>query len=172
MATYKNTRKKYTESKESPDKVEEIQAVYTINKPNLELVAAQLLGLNSPLTDDFLLIAATRKGIKKEALLGISKKMGLDLPTLCSVLHISTKTFQRLPEDSTLDIYSSEQAIELALVLAKASEIFSDENHVKRWFSTPLLALNGVSPVSLLDTGFGVKVVLQTLGRIEHGIYS
>jgi len=171
MKTYKKTRKKAIEPlKNVNNLVQEKLGFYQSMPSSPEVMAAFWLGIPSPINNDMKLIEATRAGIKKEALVLLSKKMGLDLNALCHILHISPRTFQRLPEDATLDVFSSEQAIEMAIVLAKATQLFQDETAVKQWLHTPIFALNGNTPVSFLDTGFGVKMIIQTLFRLEQGI--
>jgi putative toxin-antitoxin system antitoxin component (TIGR02293 family) len=169
MGTYKNTRKIV---KTKANEVQEEFSSYDIAPLSTDVLVANWLGFPKPLSNDFLLVEATRTGVKKEALLALSKKMGIDLENLSSLLHISSRTFQRLPANATLDIFSSEQAIEMALVFAKATQVFSDETSCRQWLHAPLQALNGLSPVSVLDTGFGVHMVLQVLGRLEQGVFS
>jgi putative toxin-antitoxin system antitoxin component (TIGR02293 family) len=54
-------------------------------------------------------------------------------------------------------------------VLARAEEIFGrDKGH--RWLRRPTSALDGETPLSLLDTHPGAEAVLNLLGRIDHGI--
>jgi len=40
------------------------------------------------------------------------------------------------------------------------------------WLQSPNAALGGVTPLSLLDTDIGADGVLDTLGRIEHGVFA
>ncbi len=173
MKTYKKTRKKPLETKiTTQNLVQEKLAVYPITPSSPEALAALWLGIATPLNNELKFIEATRAGIKKEALVLLSKKMGLDLTALCHILHISTRTFQRLPEEAVLDVFSSEQAIEMAMVLAKATQLFQNETAIRQWLHTPIYSLNGNTPVSILDTGFGVKLVMQTLGRLEQGVFA
>jgi len=40
------------------------------------------------------------------------------------------------------------------------------------WLKSPNAALAGTTPLSLLDTDIGAESVLDTLGRIEHGVFA
>ena len=40
------------------------------------------------------------------------------------------------------------------------------------WLKTPNAALFRASPLSLLDTDIGAESVMDTLGRIEHGVFA
>ncbi|NBC64826.1 MAG: DUF2384 domain-containing protein [Bacteroidetes bacterium] len=35
-----------------------------------------------------------------------------------------------------------------------------------------LVGLDGQTPLSLLDTNFGIRMIMNELGRLEHGVYS
>ena len=59
---------------------------------------------------------------------------------------------------------------EVELVL-KAFEIIGSPQRLAKWMRTPLVALHGKAPYSLLGSEEGRKEVDTVLGRIEHGIY-
>jgi putative toxin-antitoxin system antitoxin component (TIGR02293 family) len=40
------------------------------------------------------------------------------------------------------------------------------------WLRTPNTALRGETPISLLETDIGARMVERVLGRIEHGVIS
>lgn len=169
MKTYKNSRKKYQLPTETPlEAADVIQETYSSFRPKFEL--SSIFGKNFSIQNDFDLINATRKGINKKDLLHLAKAMGLTQEDICKVLHISTRTFHRLPEESNLDIYTTEQAIEMALIFEKASEIFSSDIAIQMWLKTPIRSLNMHTPLSLLDTGFGARLVLDALSSIEEGV--
>ncbi|WP_220476902.1 antitoxin Xre/MbcA/ParS toxin-binding domain-containing protein [Massilia cavernae] len=47
-----------------------------------------------------------------------------------------------------------------------------DEEAAKTWLRQNNRSLGGEVPLSLLDTEVGYELVLDTLGRIEHGVVS
>lgn len=57
-------------------------------------------------------------------------------------------------------------------VLSRALQVLEDPTAVMRWLNQTNRSLGGVSPLSLLDTETGYQLVLDTLGRIEYGIFS
>lgn len=169
MKTKKNSRQKYQLPTDSFQIVSDIAG--NITSPKLPAIQ-QLVGSSHSLHNDFDLIQLARKGVKKNELLTLAKAMGLNQEELCKVLHISTKTFQRLDESSPLDIYTSEQALEMALLYEKGLDTFTTESAFQRWLKTPIRSLNMQTPLSFLDTGFGAKKVLDTLGAIEEGVFA
>jgi putative toxin-antitoxin system antitoxin component (TIGR02293 family) len=50
--------------------------------------------------------------------------------------------------------------------------VFSTEDDAATWLRRPNRALNGESPIHLLDTDVGARQVEDVLGRITHGIVS
>jgi putative toxin-antitoxin system antitoxin component (TIGR02293 family) len=60
----------------------------------------------------------------------------------------------------------------LPRVVSRASEVFDDAASAVNWLKSPNAALRGNVPLSLLDTDIGAESVLDTLGRIEHGVFA
>jgi uncharacterized protein (DUF2384 family) len=57
-------------------------------------------------------------------------------------------------------------------VIAHAVVVFGDEHKASHWLSTPLPLFGGRAPSELLATEDGIRLVEQTLTRIEHNIFS
>ena len=60
----------------------------------------------------------------------------------------------------------------LARVIERAEETFEDIDAARDWLKSTNAALTGATPLSLLDTDIGAESVMDTLGRIEHGIFA
>lgn len=59
-----------------------------------------------------------------------------------------------------------------ARVFERTEEVFEDADAACDWLTSPNAALDGATPISLLDTEFGAEAVMDTLGRIAHGVFS
>ena len=59
-----------------------------------------------------------------------------------------------------------------ARVLRRARKTFGDLDAALDWLDSPNSALSGAAPGSLLDTDIGAESVMDTLGRIEHGVFA
>ncbi len=57
-------------------------------------------------------------------------------------------------------------------VFWRAQQVFEDAAAAVAWISRPNRALGGVAPLTVLDTEAGYELVLDTLGRIEYGVFS
>jgi hypothetical protein len=56
-------------------------------------------------------------------------------------------------------------------VLARAIEVFGEREKALQWLRTPVRSLGDKTPISLLGTPEGLARVLDTLGRVEHGVW-
>jgi len=117
-------------------------------------------------------IELAKRGISKKSLLRIAEFCSISIKDLTKLLPVSLRTIQRYQENDLLDSQVSERAMLIAEVLEKGMEVFGSLEKLQSWLHTPLLALGQQTPLSLLDTSFGTRLVMDTLGRIEHGIYS
>lgn len=57
-------------------------------------------------------------------------------------------------------------------LLGRAGVVFEDADGALDWLQSANAALGGVTPLSLLDTDIGADSVMDTLGRIEHGVFA
>lgn len=89
-------------------------------------------------------------------------------------LNVSVKSLQRYEKESQSKFKPShsEKIIELAEVAFRGIEVFGSVEDFATWLKTPSPAFNHQTPNSLLVNSYGKELVLDTLGRIEHGIFS
>jgi putative toxin-antitoxin system antitoxin component (TIGR02293 family) len=62
--------------------------------------------------------------------------------------------------------------LQIAEVAVRGAEVFEDKNKFLIWMNSPNKALADKTPMSLLSSRFGTDMVLDELGRIEHGVLS
>lgn len=60
---------------------------------------------------------------------------------------------------------------ELTKAVARATDIFGDEDAAFRWLGTPVAALDYATPISCLSTHQGAIRVNDVLTQIEHGVW-
>ncbi len=123
-------------------------------------------------SNEMQMVKTARSGITKKTLVNISKLSGLSVKELAELLPVSLRTIQRYKNDDILEPAVSERVLLIAEVLAKALDVFGSLEDLQHWLHTPSVALDRQTPISLLDTSFGARLVTDQLGRIEHGIYS
>ncbi|MWR20541.1 DUF2384 domain-containing protein, partial [Helicobacter pylori] len=65
----------------------------------------------------------------------------------------------------------SAKLVRFARVVERAESVFEGKEAALDWLSAPNAALGGKAPIACLDTDDGIEQVLDTLGRIEHGVF-
>ena len=57
-------------------------------------------------------------------------------------------------------------------VFSRGYELFDSPEKFNRWLTTHILSLSDKTPLSCLKTEKGAELVLDTLTRLERGVYS
>jgi putative toxin-antitoxin system antitoxin component (TIGR02293 family) len=102
----------------------------------------------------------------------LARSVQLTQVELSETLAIPERTLIRRKKEGTLSTEESAKLVRVARVLYRAAEVFEDQTAALDWLKTANEALGSVSPLSLLDTDIGAEAVLDTLGRIEHGVFA
>lgn len=118
------------------------------------------------------LVELSRKGIKKAALSNLAKALNISMKRLAKLLPVTERTLQRRKANSLLNSTTSQQVILIGQLITRGEEVFSDPKKFQEWVDQPNMALGGYSPLNIMDTTIGVQLVLDLLGRLEHGVYS
>jgi len=134
---------------------------------------ARLLSLSRIPVDplDFIKVTESFNYRQLEAFLGetqFPKQRTLDALDLASS---TVRKFRKAPT-AALPPPVRERISRLARVTARAEVVFEDAAKARRWLWTEIRGLGMRRPIDLLSTDAGTEIVLQTLGRIEYGVYS
>ena len=113
-----------------------------------------------------------KSGIPKKALINLSRSINMSIKLLSSILHTTERTLQRKKDLDLLSESISEHLLQLAEVYSRGEEVFNDIDDFKTWIDFPNMALGGRKPLELLSSRYGIQMVLDELGRIEHGVLS
>jgi putative toxin-antitoxin system antitoxin component (TIGR02293 family) len=132
------------------------------------LVLPDLKGSEEPDTMD--VIRQIRNGLPGSALGKVAEVYQLPQTDVYRLLKISPKTGQRA-KTGKLDADKSDHVVQMIKVVMRANGIFGDHGKAMDWLKSPCYALGGQVPISLLDTTEGIELVMDTLGRIEHGVF-
>ena len=128
--------------------------------------------LGKRIRNDMDLIELSRKGVSKSALSHLAKSFGLSTPAMAQMLPITERTIQRYKAKTLFKPSVSEHILELAGLVARGTEVFGARDLFLKWMERPTRALGNRTPRELLDSTFGIGMVMDELGRIEHGIVS
>lgn len=117
-------------------------------------------------------VSVIRHGISSAAVDFLAKAIHVTQAELASALGIPERTLARRKREGTLNSEESDKLVRLARVIGRAEEVFEDLETALAWLKTPNPSLYRVTPLSLLDTDIGAESVMDTLGRIEHGVFA
>lgn len=144
-----------------------------ISEPNLS--AESLLGgrgvLRATPSSSLDWVSVIRRGISSAAVDSIAKSIRVTQVELATALGIPQRTLARRKKEGVLNSEESAKLVRLARVVERAEEVFEGLDASLDWLKSPNAALSGATPLSLLDTEIGAESVLDTLGRIEHGVF-
>jgi putative toxin-antitoxin system antitoxin component (TIGR02293 family) len=117
-------------------------------------------------------IEVIRNGISATAIEALLKAMQLSQSEFARALDIPERTLARRKREGVLNSEESAKVLRVARVVGRAGEVFEDPDAALDWLKSPNAALSRATPLSLLDTDIGAESVLDTLGRIEHGVFA
>ena len=102
----------------------------------------------------------------------LRKAIKLSQPEFARALGIPERTLARRKREGVLSSDESAKLLRLARAVGRANQVFEAPEAALDWLKSPNSALAGKTPISLLDTEIGAESVLDTLGRIEHGVFA
>ena len=102
----------------------------------------------------------------------LSQKLLFTQLEWADILHISDRTLQRyLKEGKPFEGLFSEHLYQLDNMAALGLTVFSNAKNLEEWLRTPKTVLGKTIDFSTLQSFWGVKLISNELGRIEHGVY-
>lgn len=135
------------------------------------LGGAKAMGLNPSTPPDWIYIV--RKGFPTATLISFASRTGMTNIELAQILGVSVRVLaSRRSKKTSLSSYESERLLRAAKVIARAHEVFGNFAKGLSWLRAPTTSFGGASPISFVDTEPGAELVLDLLGRIEHGIFA
>lgn len=117
-------------------------------------------------------IGILRRGISSAAVDALLRNLRITQGELAGALGIPERTLARRKKEGTLNPEESAKLLRVARVLERAEQVFEDLDAALDWLKSGNAALGGSSPLFLLDTDIGAEAVMDTLGRIEHGVFA
>jgi putative toxin-antitoxin system antitoxin component (TIGR02293 family) len=151
-------------------RLQKIKEDAMLNQPTTLGIRA-ILGLKDLGESPLDMVAAVRRGLSYTAVSRVAEALHISTGQLAEYLPVTERTLQRYQkEKQKLDRDLSDHLLQIARVFARCQEVMEDAERARRWLQTPSIPLGNVPPISLLDTYTGVEMVMDELGRIEHGV--
>ena len=120
------------------------------------------------------IIESMRSGaIRGSHIPALAARLAISQDSLLTQLRLPKSTIAgRIARDEALSSTEQDRVYRVERLLARAEDVVGDAAGAQTWVTHANRALGGVAPLSLLDTEAGYELVLDTLGRIEYGVYS
>ena len=132
-------------------------------------VFQDLLGLRS--VSDDRLIEAIERQLPLETLTRL-KKHGLTSEELFALV-INPRTLKhRRARKQPLSREESERAVRVGRIFATAQAVFGDEDGALKWLRAPKKRFHNRTPMELLSTETGGRMVEEMLVQIDEGIFA
>lgn len=117
------------------------------------------------------LLALARRGIVFEEFETLYREAPFSLVQWARFLALSDRTLQRYQKSGhRFSTPESEKILKIAHVMYRGSEVFGRSAAFHSWLSRPSATMGGQAPETLFDSIIGLDMVLDELGRIEHGV--
>jgi len=137
---------------------------------------AELLGgekvLGRHLDTQFDLLELGNTGITKTVIRHLAENLALSWKQMVSLLPVTERTLQRYNQRKHLSFIVSEQVLMIAELATRGMDVFGNKDKFLEWMKTPCTALSGKVPLDMLRSRLGHEMILDELGRIEHGVHS
>ena len=117
-------------------------------------------------------IELSRKGLTVNQLYKILDYINMNVRELSTIISLSERQLNRYEKGQILRTDISAQLIQIVELYTKGYELFEDKSKFQKWMNAEIVGLGSVKPKSLLDTTFGIQMVVNELGRLEYGIIS
>jgi putative toxin-antitoxin system antitoxin component (TIGR02293 family) len=95
---------------------------------------------------------------------------GLVTASEIDLLAVPRKTLAHRRQIGRLSVEQSDRFIRLLRMIQAAEDVFANHEKAARWLRRPTAALEGQTPLQLLDTDAGIREVETLLTKIAHGL--
>ncbi len=117
-------------------------------------------------------LSVVKGGLGYNTLIDFMKMAEFHMDEMADILHVNSRTIRRLDSKVVLNIDLSEKLLELLRLYRFGIEVFGELGVFNVWIRRSIRGLGDVTPMSLLDTGIGVEIVMDELERLAYGVYN
>jgi putative toxin-antitoxin system antitoxin component (TIGR02293 family) len=108
-------------------------------------------------------------GLSLTVLNTLCERLGMNVIDFCIFAGIDSTSLPSQKNDR-LPIHICEQLIDITELSIKGATVFGELAIYADWLQTPIIAFEGKKPACFLNSRYGIMLVHDELGRIDHGI--
>ena len=120
--------------------------------------------------DRLALVERIRAGLPFRTVAEAAEALNITVKDLADFGVIPMRTLSHSKKSGRFSQVQSDRVARFFRIWRKAQETFGEVDRARRWMERPTRPLGNQSPVSLLDTEEGARLVEALLGRIDHGL--
>ena len=111
------------------------------------------------------------KGYSFAKLHKLSKYTNLDNQELAVCIGLKPATLSRRKSHGTFNVAESDRMYRFSSIVAAAEGLFEgDTFKAMAWLKKPRSALGGNIPIDMSETSYDTQLVLDLIGKLEHGV--
>ncbi|HUY80337.1 MAG TPA: antitoxin Xre/MbcA/ParS toxin-binding domain-containing protein [Acidobacteriaceae bacterium] len=134
---------------------------------------AHALDLGTPLMAALHMnLASVESGLPASTLAGFVSASGIPLKDVYDVVIPARTLKHRKARKEPLSLDESDKLVRLVRVYDQTVRVFGDRENALHWLSEPKRRFEGRTPLQLLRTDYGSRLVEEMLGQIDHGIFA
>lgn len=138
---------------------------------NDEFVYFQKVGIISVKNSD--IQQNVRTGFSTHVFDVLKEQLDISQETILEIIGISKSTLDRRRKNKRFNVIESDRLYRIAEIYRLVLKLFNGDNdEAIGWFTPPVIALGGETPLSQLDTQMGAEKVRDLIGRLEHGVFT
>jgi putative toxin-antitoxin system antitoxin component (TIGR02293 family) len=119
------------------------------------------------------ILEGMRTGAPADIVPNVAHRLGISQDRLFESLNLPKSTLKgRIRDNKPLAPIEQDRIYRAERVMNRAIDVLGDEAAAREWIIRENRSLGGQAPLALMDTEYGYEMVLDTLGRIEYGVFS
>ena len=140
--------------------------------PGVYLGGRGALSMKSPLETDQDYIRLIRKGVTKKSIDFLMEAADIPAVEMAEIMEITPRKLAAIKPDTLMEKSQSEKAVNIARLYALGEEVFGSKEEFNKWMNGRVPSLGKKRPKEYLDTSSGINLLMEEIGRIQHGVYS
>jgi putative toxin-antitoxin system antitoxin component (TIGR02293 family) len=134
---------------------------------------AQALDLGPPLMAALhMSLASVESGLSTATLAEFVAASGIPVKDVYDVVIPARTLKHRRARREPLSLDESDKLARLARIYDQAVRVFGDRDNAMHWLSEPKRRFEERTPLQMLRTDYGSRLVEEMLGQIDHGIFA